>query len=75
MSRARAPRRIGREHLTVTVDPATTARLDALAAELGLSRGRIVDEAIVRLRAIVEERGGIAFLAAPQYAGNRKEGT
>lgn len=64
MSKPRQPARIGREYLTVTVDPATVARVDALAHELGLSRGRIIDEAIVRLRSIVDEHGGIAFLAA-----------
>lgn len=58
----RAPKKIGREHFTATVDPATADRIDALARELGISRGRVLDEAIVRLRAIVDEKGGIAFL-------------
>lgn len=58
----RLPKKQAREHLTVTVDPSTVAKLDALARDLGLSRGKLVDEAIERLRAIVEQRGGIAFL-------------
>lgn len=58
----RPPKKLGREHFTATVDPATVDRIDALASELGLSRGRVVDEAIVRLRAVVDEQGGIAFL-------------
>lgn len=71
MSRARQPAKISREHLTVTVDPSTVERLEAMVAELGLSRGRIVDEAIVRLSAILAERGGIALLMGQTYVGRK----
>ena len=65
----RPPKKISREHFTATVDPSTVDRIDALASELGLSRGRVVDEAISRLRSIVDERGGIALLATATTAG------
>ncbi len=46
MSKARTRSKPGREYLTLTVDQRTVALLSSIAAERGLSRGRIVDEAI-----------------------------
>lgn len=41
------PRKIGRTSLCVTLDPRTVERIDQLSKELGISRGRVIDDAVI----------------------------